>query len=331
MEHQSLSDEFEIMHRFFYQRRTKQILLFILPMFLFCACSTDLTIKEPESAHGVYIQSAFEFYRWEEGLTLMIWHDGVKYSDCASSTNGHGYLVHCQSTSGEDTRFDWRLETSDGIAADFKINGRLYNLANGALFVVTTSAGDTRVKQFDRDLSTVIPNADGVVEFGLTEPAILPLLQVPPNLDDCISSSAPGSPSEADLHEARRALYAFFAHLQAGEYERAVAYYGGSYDVMQDHNPSIDPDDRAALFRNACTVNGAQCLKVHGVTLLGQPSPMEYQFAVQFANEDGSIFGRGPCCGEEDSGQFPEEEFIYTVRLECTGKYVVAEMPVYLP
>jgi hypothetical protein len=319
------------MPRFFYKRQNKQILLIVLPVFLVCACSSGLTIKEPESVHGVYIDTAYEFYRWEEGLALMIWHDGIKSSDCATSTNGHGYINHCQVISEDDVRIDWQLETKDGATADFKINDQSYHLEDGALFIITASGGDAQVRQLERDLSTLPPNADGIVEFGMTEPAIVELTQAPPGLDDCVSSSAPPSPNEVDLHEARAALYAFFAHLQAGEYEQATEYYGGSYEVMRDHNPSIDPDDHAALFHNACTVNGAQCLKVLGVTLLGQPSPMEYQFAVKFANDDGSIFGRGPCCGEEDDGQFPQEEFIYTVRLECTGRYRVAEMPVYLP
>ena len=95
--------------------------------------------------------------------------------------------------------------------------------------------------------------------------------------------------------------------------------------------PDVDPDDHAALVRNACTINGAQCLKIQGATLIEQPSPMEYQFVVQFANEDGSLFSLGPCCGDSDLNSFPQEQFVYTIRLECTGKYRVLEMPVYMP
>ena len=124
---------------------------------------------------------------------------------------------------------------------------------------------------------------------------------------------------------------AFFELLHAGEYGRASTYYGGEYEGMRDHNPGIAPDDYAALFQNACTVNGAQCLKVRRVTFLEQPSPAEFRFVVQFANEDGSLFWRGPCCGDDRPEMQRQDEFIYTVRIECTGRYLVMELPVYLP
>ena len=112
---------------------------------------------------------------------------------------------------------------------------------------------------------------------------------------------------------------------------QAADLYGGSYDVMQDHNPDFDPDDHAALLRNACTINGAQCLEIRGATLKGQPSPTEYQFGVEFSNDDGSLFTPGPCFGDKNSDRPHQKEFIYTVRLECTGKYLTLEMPIYLP
>jgi hypothetical protein len=125
-------------------------------------------------------------------------------------------------------------------------------------------------------------------------------------------------------------LRRFFKLLHAGEYGRAAAYYGGDYEVMRDHNPGIPPDDYAALFDNACTINGAQCLEIRQVTLLDQPSNVEWRFAVQFTNEDGSLFSLGPY-GEDDPEGEPQDEFIYTVKIECTGKYLVREPPVYLP
>ena len=123
----------------------------------------------------------------------------------------------------------------------------------------------------------------------------------------------------------------FFSYLHDGEYERASDLYGGKYDGMRDHNPDIDPDDHAALFKNACTVNGAQCLEVRQSTLLERPSPAEFRLSVEFSNEDGSQFSLGLCCGDDDPNYVAQTEFIYTIQFECTGKYNVLETPVYVP
>lgn len=179
----------------------------------------------------------------------------------------------------------------------------------------------------------VQPNAEQVNDFSLAEPAVQELIQATSSIQDCISSlnKTEETPRAVDAESAQQALTAFFSYLHAGEYEQAVDLYGGSYAIMQDHNPDIDPEDRAALLRNACKVNGAQCLEVRRATLRAGDSPAELQFAVEFANHDGSLFTTGPCCGEEVIKGEHQKEFIYTVRMECTGKYKVYDMPVYLP
>lgn len=130
---------------------------------------------------------------------------------------------------------------------------------------------------------------------------------------------------------ALQALTDFFAHLQAGRYKEASLLYGGTYDIMLDHNPEINPDDHEALFGNACTINGALCLNISTAKLLNQPSPTEFRFAVEFENPDGSIFALGPCCSDRYPNRQNPKVFIYTVKLDASGKFVVLEMPVYLP
>jgi hypothetical protein len=267
-------------------------------------------------AAGVYIQSGYEFYRWEEGLTLMIWFDGAKSSACSSSssTSDPQFVLQCHAVSRSDVRFDWVLESEDGVTADFSIDGQSFDLEGGKLFLITTSSGEIEVQQIERDLSSVRPEADSITEFGLKDPVI----------QEFIHAS-----SEAQL--ALRSLTAFFSHLHAGEYEQASALYGGTYDVMIDHNPDIDPDDHAALFRNACRINGAQCLEIWSVVLEGRPSPAELKFAVEFKNDDGSLFVRGPCCGEAETDLTSQSVFVYTVVKSTADDYVVLEMPVYAP
>jgi hypothetical protein len=298
------------------KRLKSHILLFVLSGFLFAACSPTSTPPGPDMAAGVYIQSGYEFYRWEEGLTLMIWFDGAQSSACSSSssTSDPVFVLRCHAITRSDVGFDWLLETEDGVTADFLIDEKSFDLEAGTLFLIRTSSGEAEVLQIERDLSSVRPEADSIIDFSLDDPVI----------QEFIHTS-----SETEL--AIRALTAFFSHLHAGEYEQAAGLYGGTYDVMIDHNPEIDPDNHAALFRNACTINGAQCLEIGSIVLEDLFTPWEFKFVVQFKNDDGSIFELGPCCGETESDQPPQSVFVYTVVKTATDDYVVMEMPVYTP
>lgn len=300
------------------------------------ACSHTATLPEPQTASGVYVHSGFEYYRWEEGLRLMIWHDGINHVSCSTSTNNRRYEIECNAIAYTNNSFEWHLETNDGITAKFIIDDHLFDLSDGNLFIATSLGEDTEVRQVKRDLSEVQANAESVTEFGLSDPVVLEFIhassEIRDCISDCISSTIPKDCTEApDVESAQQALVSFFSYLHDAEFEQASALYGGEYDVMQDQNPTIDPDDHASLFRNACTVNGTQCLEVRQSTLLDRPSPTEFRFSVEFSNEDGSHFSRGPCCGDDNPNNVDQTEFIYTVQFECTGKYYVLEAPVYLP
>lgn len=58
-----------------------------------------------------------------------------------------------------------------------------------------------------------------------------------------------------DLEQARETLASYFSLLHAGRYAEAVNLYGGSYDILRDWNPAVDPDDYATLFENGCETN----------------------------------------------------------------------------
>jgi len=316
-------------NRFTYSLAT----LLICLGFILSACSQAEILPDPETVSGVYVQSGYEYYRWEEGLRVMIWHDGIPHLSCSSFTNGQ-YEVECQGESIGNHTVAWRLETKDGKTAEFTISGKPFDLNAGNLFIIQSSSGDLEVKQLKRDLTDIQADAGSVTEFGLSDPTILEFIQTSSEngerLSDCVSATAPEDDSNVpDLESAQQTLISFFSLLKDGEYKRAAALYGGMYVSLQDLNPSVDPNDHAALFKNACTVNGAQCLKVRQSTLLDQPSPADFRFSVEFSNEDGSLYSRGPCCGDNDSNNSGQTEFIYTVRFTCTGDYQVLELPVF--
>ena len=143
------------------------------------------------------------------------------------------------------------------------------------------------------------------------------------------ASPRPPEPDDAQLAE--EALVAFFADLHAGRYAQAAEAYGGTYETMIDHNPSLDPADHAALFRNACVINGARCLEVRSAELLPTVAAQEYRFEVEFQLEDDSVFVQGPCCGGSETDFPPISAFTYTVSKGEDGRFRILYMPLYMP
>jgi len=71
------------------------------------------------------------------------------------------------------------------------------------------------------------------------------------------------TPADDEKSEVLSTFRKFFDHLADKDYENAVIYYGGSYEVLQDHNPALDPENYQGLMRHACEINGFQCLRVY--------------------------------------------------------------------
>ena len=143
--------------------------------------------------------------------------------------------------------------------------------------------------------------------------------------------AAPESEKQPDAVLAQQALTTFFADLHAGRYDQAAEAYAGPYETMIDHNPSLDPADHVALLRNACTINGAQCLEIRTAELLPTEAAGEFRFAVQFQLDDGSVFVQGPCCGGSVEDFPPFSTFTYVVIKGEGGRFRVMDMPVYKP
>jgi hypothetical protein len=115
-------------------------------------------------------------------------------------------------------------------------------------------------------------------------------------------------------------------------YEQAADLYGGSYETLIEVNPELDPNDHAALLRNACEVNGFQCLRLHEVvssrTLLGTDGSYEIHLTIQLEDPSGVIFFTGLCCGSGDAP--PQTEFDFTIRRSANGTFQVLDLPPYV-
>ena len=144
------------------------------------SCARKSTPPAPSIAAGVYIKAGYEYFDWEEGLALMIWHDAVQSSMCDSSgsTRDSTHVVQCSAVSRESQSFEWQIKTSDGIQAEFSIDGSLFDLANGNVFLVAVEGESTDIQQLHRDLTDVdSQNANTITGFGLNDPDINSFIQ----------------------------------------------------------------------------------------------------------------------------------------------------------
>jgi hypothetical protein len=100
---------------------------------------------------------------------------------------------------------------------------------------------------------------------------------------------------------------------------------------MQDHNPGIAPTNYALLMENACTINGAACLKVKSTGLERIASPTEFEFKVDLRDEDGVLCVFGWCIGGNTTDYPPQSGVLFTVIKNSDGKFLIMDMPPYTP
>jgi len=146
-----------------------------------------------------------------------------------------------------------------------------------------------------------------------------------------VATWRPISPAEAhDLDSARQALMAYLFLLHEQRYSEAINYYGGTYDILRNWNPTVAQDDYATLFKNGCTMNGLKCLSIRTIVCEEEVSPTEFRFTVEFTNDNGSLFVLGPCCGATETEMPPQTQFVYTVK-RVEDRFLIQDLPVYVP
>jgi hypothetical protein len=147
-----------------------------------------------------------------------------------------------------------------------------------------------------------------------------------------IASCAPKATltPQATTNEAKSSLINFFALLSAKKYAEADSLYSGSYEQLQVFNPDVDANDHTILWQRACEISGLQCLQVRTATLKHQEGDT-YIFQVEFNNLDRSLFVLGPCCGANETEMPRVSQFEYTVMKTADGKFLVMNLPPYVP
>jgi hypothetical protein len=161
--------------------RNKMIYLLSLSIFLglgLAACF-GRTPPGPDMAGGGYENASYEYFHWQEGLNVLIWHDANTSSTCHSSgsTRSDTHLVQCQAVSEDGFEFFWQIETSDGRTAQFTINNQPIDLANGTVFLITLDSDLLDIQQLQRDLSGVSAEHQSITQFSLDDREINQFIQ----------------------------------------------------------------------------------------------------------------------------------------------------------
>ena len=148
----------------------------------------------------------------------------------------------------------------------------------------------------------------------------------------CVPQPEVPAPASTPLttEEAHDTLVRYFMLLNAKEYAEAAALYGGDYEILQGWNPDVDPSDHVRLWERACEQNGLQCLLILSSSLMDLQGDTHI-FQVEFSNPDGSLFVLGPCCGADETEMPPVSLFEYRVARNAEGKFLVMDLPPYVP
>ena len=134
-----------------------------------------------------------------------------------------------------------------------------------------------------------------------------------------------------EMVQAETELVLYFASLATGDFDTAADMMADNpefWEMAQDNNPDIVPEDHGALLAAVCA-RQSLCLPVYDVV---KAEPVEnnlYSFTVKFALGD-EVFVLGPCCGASQDEMPPVSEFTYQVHRVNDGYKVEAE-PLYVP
>jgi hypothetical protein len=108
---------------------------------------------------------------WGGKLAVVVWFDT---DDSSQGFAGEGPAAVYQGVFAplDGRRFDWRCRTSDGKTGTLLIDGQEYDMAKGALFLVSTKGGKTGVQQISRDLTPFNPDKESLERLAKEDPDV---------------------------------------------------------------------------------------------------------------------------------------------------------------
>jgi hypothetical protein len=117
-------------------------------------CASQPMFEKPGSTGSLQVGQTVAWYVSKNaGIAVLVWSDSPGETGGAAPS-GKRYQG---SITSHGRRVDIVCETSDGTTGTATINGTTYDLAKGAMFLVSEKHGQTSVVQLQRDLEVVQP------------------------------------------------------------------------------------------------------------------------------------------------------------------------------
>jgi hypothetical protein len=130
-----------------------------------------IKINDPEAIPGIHAATVTSITLQAgppEGVSFVVWSDlpnGGSGSG-GGQVGGASYKGHHRATDGR--RVDFHAETTDGKTGTITIAEVSYDLAGGALFLVSTQKDQPTVAQIDMDASTLPKKRDQLIELAVS-------------------------------------------------------------------------------------------------------------------------------------------------------------------
>jgi hypothetical protein len=106
------------------------------------------------------------------GTAFVLWSDAPGGGSGSSNSNVQG--VKCQGTllARDRRRIEFHCATKDAKTGEVTIDGATYDLADGNVFLVSTAADQSQVKQLKRSLTELKFERESLEAFGKNDPDI---------------------------------------------------------------------------------------------------------------------------------------------------------------
>ena len=316
----------------------------LIGLFIFAvlaACQPNLAALIPTGAARQKLEQdqynaanlrILDSYRAPDGKYLVVYTNEVKAGEQPDQVNFGGITLalrppfQWQAVNQQDFIADDPLPNELVVTGSYTEPGR-YSVLYGQLLTDTAITIEAVL-----DDGSILRDEDGGESFAFfpTDGRYVHELRLLNAQGDLVQVNDPGALEQA----AAEALSEYFDSLFTGNYNRAAELYGGSYEVLADMNPEVNPDDTAAartLLEQACTVNGFVCLRLASYGVSAHPFPGAFTFQVQFEDENGQVYTRLPCCETPMPGEVVRSEFGYTVVKDPEGRFRVMELPIMEP
>jgi len=129
--------------------RSVWLCLFMVAGFLI-SCTPKSTPPGANSFGDTVDRARYSYHYWEEGLSVLIWHDltfGGESCSGTGSTEDPIYILECNVEGYDGRQFSWTIHSSDGVTADMWIEDQSFDLSKGTMFLVNTKDDGFQVEQ----------------------------------------------------------------------------------------------------------------------------------------------------------------------------------------